>query len=175
MISMFCHEEKPGITCAKNLRKGTKLEIREILSPHLLQRGPSELKISFVEVITAVSGESCPGAPRTRPRGASASGPPPGGSRARDARWALSILLIFVDPDQNLDFSRCVDPDPCRQKDTLRNFSFWRAALFDQNFSQWKLFCDQNRGPNSYSARGPDLPKSLGQVQLMCSRSTVFI
>jgi hypothetical protein len=36
MLSMFCHQENPGITSAKNLRKGTKPEIREILSPHLL-------------------------------------------------------------------------------------------------------------------------------------------
>jgi hypothetical protein len=36
MLSMFCHQENPGITCAKNLRKGTKPEMREVLSPHLL-------------------------------------------------------------------------------------------------------------------------------------------
>jgi hypothetical protein len=38
---MFYHQENPGVTCAKNLRKGTKPKIREILSPHLLQRGPN--------------------------------------------------------------------------------------------------------------------------------------
>jgi hypothetical protein len=37
---MFYHQENPGVTCAKNLRKGTKPKIREILAPHFLQRGP---------------------------------------------------------------------------------------------------------------------------------------
>jgi hypothetical protein len=38
MLSMFCHQENPGITCAENLRKGTRLKILEILSPNFLQR-----------------------------------------------------------------------------------------------------------------------------------------
>jgi hypothetical protein len=40
MLSMFCHQENPVITRTENLRKGTRPEIREIFSPHLLQRGP---------------------------------------------------------------------------------------------------------------------------------------
>jgi hypothetical protein len=34
MLWMFYRQENPGVTCAKNLRKGTKPKIREILSPH---------------------------------------------------------------------------------------------------------------------------------------------
>jgi hypothetical protein len=36
MLAMFYRQENPGVTCAKNLRKGTRPKIREILSPHLL-------------------------------------------------------------------------------------------------------------------------------------------
>ncbi len=38
MLSMFYRIESPGVTRAKNLRKGTKPKIRKIISPHLLKR-----------------------------------------------------------------------------------------------------------------------------------------
>ncbi len=57
MLSMFYRQENPGVTCAKNLRKGTKPKIREILPPHLCKQGLANKLIFLAKLSPIVKSE----------------------------------------------------------------------------------------------------------------------